>query len=129
MAQTAGLRKGIVLPTDAAVLSKAVARAAEYWNLTNETLGHIIGVSASTASRLRAGTWRLERGTKQFELGQFLVRLFRSVDSLMGSDDRASISWLDTTNLDIDGKPIDLIKTVKGLTEVANYVDDLRARV
>jgi hypothetical protein len=129
MAQAARVRQSAVLPTDAAVLSKAVARAAEYWKLTNESLGDIIGVSASTASRLRAGTWQLERGTKQFELGQFLVRLFRSVDSLMGSDDEASVSWLDTANLDLDGRPIDLIKTVKGLTEVANYVDDFRARV
>ena len=118
-----------ILPTDAAVLSQAISRTAELWGLTNETLGDIIGISASTASRLRAGAWRLERGTKPFELAQFLVRLFRSVDSLMGSDDAAATSWLETTNLDLDGKPIELIKTVKGLTDVANYIDDFRARV
>lgn len=126
--ETASIRNS-VLPTDATVLSKAVSRTAEFWNLTNQTLGHIIGVSASTASRLRAGTWQLERGTKQFELAQFLVRLFRSVDSLMGSDDEATTSWLSIDNVDLNGKPIDLIKSVKGLTEVANYVDDFRARV
>ena len=118
-----------ILPTDAAVLSQAISRTAQLWGLTNETLGDIIGISASTASRLRAGTWRLERGTKPFELAQFLVRLFRSVDSLMGSDDAAATSWLETKNLDLDGKPIELIKTVKGLTDVANYIDDFRARV
>jgi hypothetical protein len=129
MSGAVSVQHGAVLPTDAAVLSKAVARAAELWNLTNETLGDIIGVSASTASRLRAGMWQLERGTKPFELAQFLVRLFRSVDSLLGSDDEAAISWLSARNLDLDDKPIDLIKTVKGLTEVANYVDDFRAHV
>jgi uncharacterized protein (DUF2384 family) len=106
-----------------------VARAAELWGLTNETLGKIIGVSASTASRLRAGAWKLDHGTKQFELAQFFVRLFRSLDSLVGSDDEAAVSWLDKINTDLDGRPIDLIRTVKGLTEVANYVDDFRARV
>jgi uncharacterized protein (DUF2384 family) len=118
-----------VIPTDEAVLSKAVARAAELWKLTNETLGDIIGVSASTASRLRAGAWKLEPGTKQFELAQFFVRFFRSLDSLTGSDEEAATSWLDRTNSDLDGRPIELIRTIKGLTEVANYVDDFRARV
>jgi uncharacterized protein (DUF2384 family) len=118
-----------VIPSDEAVLSKAVAKAAELWKLTNETLGDIIGVSASTASRLRAGAWKLEPGTKQFELAQFFVRFFRSLDSLTGSDEEAATSWLDRTNNDLDGRPIELIRTIKGLTEVANYVDDFRARV
>ncbi|MEA3058042.1 MAG: hypothetical protein QOF34_857 [Sphingomonadales bacterium] len=118
-----------IIPTDEAVLSKAVARAAELWKLTNETLGDILGVSASTASRLRAGAWKLEPRTKQFELAQFFVRLFRSLDSLMGSDDDAVASWLDGANTDLDGRPIELIRSIKGLTEVANYVDDFRARV
>jgi hypothetical protein len=47
----------------------------------------------------------------------------------MGSDDEAAMSWLGTGNLDLDGRPIDLIRTVRGLTEVADYVDDFRARV
>ena len=121
-------RDGLV-PADQEVLSKAVARTAQLWDLTNETLGEIIGVSASTASRLRAGAWKLAPGTKQFELGQFLVRLFRSLDSLTGSDDEAATSWLENDNTDLEGRPIELIRTVKGLTEVANYVDDFRARV
>jgi uncharacterized protein (DUF2384 family) len=111
------------------VLSKAVAKAADLWKLTNEALGDIVGVSASTASRLRSGAWQLEPKTKPFELAQYFVRLFRSLDALTGSDDEAAASWLDATNADLDGRPIELIRTVKGLTEVANYVDDFRARV
>jgi hypothetical protein len=129
MAETLHAAHGSVIPTDEMVLSKAVARTAELWSLTNEALGDIIGVSASTASRLRAGSWKLEPGTKQFELAQFLVRLFRSLDSLTGSDDEAAASWLAGSNTDLDGRPLELIRTVKGLTEVANYVDDFRARV
>ena len=127
--QTAQTRPKPAVPTEAAVLSKAVANAARLWGLSNDRLGRIIGVSAPTASRLRAGAWHLERGTKPFELGQYFVRLFRSLDSLMGSDDKASVSWLKTRNIDLDGKPIDLILTIRGLTEVANYVDDFRAQV
>ena len=118
-----------VIPNDRQVLSKAVAKAADLWKLTNEALGEIVGVSASTASRLRSGAWQLEPKTKPFELAQYFVRLFRSLDALTGSDDEAAASWLDATNADLDGRPIELIRTVKGLTEVANYVDDFRARV
>jgi hypothetical protein len=121
--------RGGVIPTDGTVLSKAVAKAADLWKLTNEALGDIVGVSASTASRLRSGAWQLEPKTKPFELAQYFVRLFRSLDSLTGSDDEAAPSWLGALNLDLNGRPIELIRTVKGLTEVANYVDDFRARV
>ena len=118
-----------VLPAEEQVMTTAVARVASLWKLTNETLGDIIGISPATASRLRSGARRLERGTKPFELSQYLVRLFRSLDSLTGSDDETAVSWLRTPNTDLDGRPIDLIRTVKGLSEVANYVDDFRARV
>ena len=117
------------VPAEAAVLSKAVANAARLWGLSNETLGKVIGVSGPTASRLRSGSWQLERGTKPFELAQYFVRLFRSLDSLMGSDDQASVSWLKSRNDDLDGRPIDLILTVRGLLVVTDYLDDFRAQV
>lgn len=111
------------------VLTQAVSRAAACWKLTNEQLGAILGLSPATASRLRSGGYELDRSAKAFELGQYLVRLFRSLDALMGSDDQASMSWLKAANLDLGGRPIDLIRTISGLNEVTNYVDDYRARV
>ncbi|RIA43898.1 RNA polymerase RpoN-/SigL-like sigma 54 subunit [Hephaestia caeni] len=111
------------------VLSEAVARVARCWKLTNEQLGAILGLSSATVSRLHAGGFRLNRSNKAFELGQYLVRLFRSLDSLMGSDDAAAISWLRTANLDLGARPVDLIRTIRGLSDVADYVDDYRARV
>lgn len=111
------------------VLTQAVSRIAGCWKLTNEQLGAVLGLSAATVSRLRGGSFELDRATKAFELGQYLVRLFRSLDALMGSDDDASVSWLRSANLDLGGRPIDLIRSVRGLGEVANYVDDYRAQV
>ncbi len=111
------------------VMTQAVGKIASCWKLTNEQLGSVLGLSAATASRLRAGTFELDRSTKAFELGQYLVRLFRSLDAMMGSDDDASMSWLRSPNLDLGGRPIDLIRSVRGLGEVANYVDDYRAQV
>lgn len=111
------------------VLTQAVSKIADCWKLSNEQLGAMLGLSAASVSRLRSGTFALNRSNKAFELGQYLVRLFRSLDALMGSDDDASMSWLRTVNLDLNGRPIDLIRSVRGLGEVTNYVDDYRARV
>ena len=57
------------------------------------------------------------------------MRLFRSLDALMGSDDSAAKSWLAAPNLDLEAKPLELINSFKGLMTVCDYVDAHRARV
>ena len=47
-------------PDDGKVLTSAIARIAEFWGLTNPKLGAILGVSESTASRLRSGKPQLD---------------------------------------------------------------------
>lgn len=112
------------------VLSEAVARAASNWKLTDEELGRILGISRTSALRLRRdGSFKLKRGDTAFELGQYFVRVFRSLDSVMGSDDAASISWLNSHNLDLDGHPLKLMQSITGLFRVADYIDGYRARV
>ncbi len=114
---------------DCRVLTEAVGRVAVLWKLTNDQLGAILGLSPATASRLRSGGFTLEADSKPFELGQYLIRLFRSLDAMMGSDDAGSMAWLRASNLDLGGRPIDLIRTIRGLSDVADYVDDFRAQV
>lgn len=111
------------------VLSEAVGRIAEFWHLSNARLGAVLGLSAPTVSRLRSGAYRLEPGSKPFELAQHLLRLFRSLDSWLGQDDAAARSWLATRNTDLGAAPIELIATVRGLLRTGDYVDALRARV
>jgi uncharacterized protein (DUF2384 family) len=113
----------------ARVLTEAVARIADIWQLSNAKLGAILGLSGPTASRLRSGRYRLEPGSKPFELAQHLLRLFRSLDSWLGQDDAAVRSWLATRNLDLEERPMDLLPTVRGLLRTSDYVDVLRARV
>ena len=116
-------------PDDGKVLTSAIARIAEFWGLTNPKLGAILGVSDSTASRLRSGKAQLDPQSKSFEAAQFLLRLFRSLDALLGSDDMSARAWLTTANLDLDARPIDLVNSFKGLITVCDYVDAHRARV
>ena len=111
------------------VLSEAIARIADLWSLTNERLGRVLGLSSATISRLRSGSFELEADSKAFEAGQYLVRLFRSLDAMMGSDDEASRAWLRSPNLDLETTPIELLVTFTGLARVCDYVDAHRARV
>ncbi|NNM78053.1 DUF2384 domain-containing protein [Sphingomonas sp. ID1715] len=111
------------------VLSEAIARIADLWSLTNERLGRVLGLSPATISRLRSGSFGLEADSKAFEAGQYLVRLFRSLDAMMGSDDEASKAWLKSPNLDLEAAPIELLVTFTGLARVCAYVDAHRARV
>jgi hypothetical protein len=111
------------------VLSEAMRRLADFWHLSNARLGLVLGLSAPTVSRLRSGAWRLEPGSKPFELAQHLLRLFRSLDAWLGQDDIAARSWLASPNLDLGAAPLELIGTVRGLLRTSDYVDALRARV
>jgi len=110
-----------------AVLSKATIRAAQYLGLTNRALAQIIGLSESQVSRMKAGAVTLEPGSKPFELAQCFVRLFRSLDAMTGGDDAASRSWLQTRNLVLGAKPIELMPSIQGLLAVLSYVDSRRA--
>ena len=114
---------------DRQVLSSAIAKIADFWGFSNPKLGQVLGLSPATVSRLKGGKTMLDPASKSFEAGQFLLRLFRGLDALMGSDDLASRRWLETRNLDLEARPIDLIDSFKGLITVCDYMDAHRARV
>jgi hypothetical protein len=119
----------IELVERAAVVSKAVVRAARLLNLNNAALARAIGLSEPTISRLRAGNFILELETKPYELALLLIRLFRSLDAVMGGDETSLKSWMTTQNLALRGVPQELVKTVPGLVAAADYVDAARARI
>jgi uncharacterized protein (DUF2384 family) len=118
-----------VKKSDDKLLTSAVSKIATFWGLSNVKLGSVLGLSEATISRLRSEKTFLDPASKSFEAGQFLLRLFRSLDALMGSDDDAAKSWLTSHNLDLEARPIDLIDSFKGLLTVCDYVDAHRARV
>ena len=112
-----------------AVVSKAVSRAADLLGLTNAVLARTIGVSGATASRLRAGHYLLEPGTKPYELALLLIRLFRSLDAVVGGDEPSLRSWMVTANRALGGVPRNLVQTATGLVAAVDYVDAARARI
>jgi uncharacterized protein (DUF2384 family) len=116
-------------PRAGVVLTEAIANVARFWKIPNERLGQILGISDSSVSRLRSGSYQLDPKSKAFEIGQYLVRLFRSLDAITAAQDRSSVAWLTTPHPELEGAPLDLICTIPGLIRVCDYLDDARARV
>jgi transcriptional regulator with XRE-family HTH domain len=113
----------------AGVLGAAVLRAAELLGLNQQKLGTILGLSAPTVSRLASGAYLLDEARKEWELATLFVRLFRSLDALVGSNDASARAWLNGENLGLGGKPIELIRTAEGLVRAVHYLDAARGRV
>ncbi len=112
----------------ATVLSKAVARAAERLDVSKTLLAKILGVSAPTVTRLYNGSYLLDPKRKEWDFALLFVRVFRSLDSIVG-DEATARQWLLSDNLGLQAKPVELIRHTEGLVRVVQYLDASRARV
>jgi uncharacterized protein (DUF2384 family) len=111
------------------VLIKAALRAADLLEIPQRTLADIIGVSASTVSRAANGGAPVDPDSKAGELARLWVRVFRSLDAIVGSNDVAARAWLNSPNAAFSGeKPIDRLRSAEGLIHVLQYLDSARGR-
>ena len=115
-------------PEPAAVLAKATLAAAEHLELRNRQLASVIGSSEASVSRLRSGRG-LDPASKEGELALLFLRLYRSLDALVGGDDVKSRAWLHAANDHLRGVPAERIRTVEGLVDVVQYLDAMRGRL
>ena len=112
--------------SDSSIVTKATIRAAEKLRLKNKDIARIIGVSEPTVSRMKRGDYPLDPAQKPFELALLFVRLYRSLDAVVG-DDGVAAAWLANKNTALNGVPIQLIQKVDGLINVIQYLDARRA--
>jgi len=115
-------------PDPAAVLTRATLRAAERLNFSQRELASLLGVSAASLSRL-VGRRRIDPQSKEGELAALFVRVFRSLDSLVGGDESAAQRWLRADNVHLGGVPAELMASVTGMVRVVDYLDALRGRL
>lgn len=116
------------LPDKGLVLSNAVVRTAQRLELSQAKVAETLGVSGPTASRLFSGKYVLDpKRQKEWELAALFVRLYRSLNSIVATDENARI-WLKSRSLSLGGRPIDLISRAEGLIRVLHYLDASRAR-
>jgi hypothetical protein len=131
----------------AAVLAKAVLRAAQRLGLSNAELAPVVGITESSLSRMGKGAYRLREGTKVWEACVHFVRLFRSLDAFTGGDEAAARAWLRAPNIGLAGLdpedyrrpreelarlgtvPLAALRHIEGLLDVVAYLDSRRALV
>lgn len=112
------------------VLTSAVQEVAKRFDLGSTDLKDIIGVSQSTASRLLNGHYGIPEGGKPWELSAMLVRMYRSLSSMVGGDDELARTWMHSPNRAFGGRhPAEEIKRIEGLVRACEYLDAHRARV
>lgn len=111
------------------VLTKATLRAAGFLGLNNAALSRVVGVSESQISRMTKGEKSFEPGTKPAELAALLVRVYRSLDAMVGNDDKQRRIWMDSFNSAFNEPPRDSIQRVDGLVRVVSYLDGARALI
>jgi transcriptional regulator with XRE-family HTH domain len=110
-------------------LTKAVVRATGFLGLSQSVLADVLGVSGATVSRLMSGAYSLQPTRKrEWEFALLFVRLFRSLNAIVGND-RDAQTWLRDSNTALGGKPHELIKTAEGLIRVVHYLDASRGRI
>jgi uncharacterized protein (DUF2384 family) len=114
---------------EAETLTTAVVNAAKRLQMNQATIADVLGVSEPTASRLFAGTYKLQRTRKrEWEFALLFVRFFRSLDAILGHGEQ-SRKWLNGANTGLGARPIDLVRTAEGIVRVLNYLDAYRGRV
>ncbi len=116
------------LPDSREVLTKAVVNAAKALGVSQAKVASTLGVSDPTASRMFGGKYLLDPQRKEWELAALFVRLFRSLDSIVASDEKAR-AWLNSDNKALGGRPVDLLPRAEGLIRVLLYLDAARGRI
>jgi hypothetical protein len=111
------------------VLTQALVKATRLLELNQSKVAEILGLSAATVSRMFAGKYLLEpHRAKEWELAALFVRMFRALDSIVASDEKAK-AWLNSRNHALGGRPVDLISSAEGLVRVLHYLDAARGRI
>jgi hypothetical protein len=111
------------------VLTQATLRAASQLALGGSELARIIGTSPSTISRLGSGLKTIDPQSKEGEMALLMVRLYRSLDALVGNDSQRRADWMSSHNHAFNAVPRDFIQSAQGLVSVVNYLDGMRATV
>jgi hypothetical protein len=122
------MHRSALAPDPATVLTKAVLSAARRLGLRNRELARILGASEASISRLSSGR-TIAPVSKEGELALLVLRLFRSLDALVGGEDAKARAWLHADNIHLGGVPAECIKRVEGLVDVVQYLDAMRGRI
>ena len=120
--------KADIASSDAELVSKSVIKAATCLGLDRETIANTLGVSVPTIARLKKGNTL--PGQKPLELSLLLIRVYRSLYSIVGGSHAAMKHWMQTPNRHLSNEePKKLIQQADGMAQVLWYLDAMRGRI
>ena len=114
-------------PQPGQVLAKATVRAGQLLGLSGAALARTIGLSEPTVSRILKGDKAIDPASKEGELALLLVRVYRSLDALVGTDDQKRQAWMQSHHKALGAVPLQLGQKVEGLVATLHYLDGMRA--
>ncbi len=117
----------IAVPDPSLVLGKATIRAAHELALSHAALARVIGLSEPTISRIAKEGRGIDPSSKAGQLAMLVIRLFRALDPMVGSDNQKRHDWLYSHNRALNGMPAKLIESPQGLVFTLAYLDGMRA--
>jgi len=109
------------------VVAKALVRAAQRLELSQSEVAEVLGTSTASVSRTFAGERPIAADSAEGRHALLLVRVFRSLDTLVGGDEEKARRWLGAPNAHLGGQaPRALLASTPGLVRVAEYLDAMR---
>ena len=112
-------------PNESMVLSKALGKLKEYWELSGVDLAEIVGVAPSVISCLDTAQVFCPN-KKQGQLALLLIRVYRSLGAFLGDRMQLQKDWLNAPNQVFNQSPLESMKTPEGLAHVVMYLDAMR---
>src|SRR2546425_298794 len=85
-------------PSAEAVVAKALVRAAGRLGLSQAELAGVLGTSAASVSRTFGGERPVDPDSAEGRHALLFLRLFRSLDTLVGGDESKARLWLGSPN-------------------------------
>ncbi|BFO57927.1 MULTISPECIES: MbcA/ParS/Xre antitoxin family protein [Comamonadaceae] len=121
------MEQAIALADPGQVLAKATARASRLLGMNGVMLAKALGLSEPTVSRILKAEKPIDPASKEGELALLLVRVYRSLDALVGTDDGKRQAWMTGFNKALGGVPLQMVQRVDGLVATLSYLDAMRA--
>ena len=117
---------GNVTPASS-VLTQATLRSAGLLGLSNAALARAVGLSEASISRMASGAKMFDIGSKPAELAALVIRVYRSLDALVGNSEEHRRLWMTSYNRALNAIPRDAVQSAEGLVRVVTYLDAARA--
>jgi len=114
-------------PSAEAVIAKALVRASRRLGLSQAEVAGVLGTSAASVSRTFGGERPIAPDSAEGRHALLFLRIFRSLDTLVGGDEEKARRWLEAPNAHLGGQPARaLLASTPGLVRVAEYLDAMR---